>query len=135
MRLWIFMFIILLMVPLLMIYMGNLFRRGKPKEINKVFGYRTYQSMRNQDTWDFAHRYCGRLWWRVGWVMLPMSVVAMLLCLKLRPGRLLILSLVFLCVQGAVLLGLIFPVEFALKRTFDEWGNRIVPQDPEERKK
>lgn len=135
MRLWIYMFVMILAVPLLMICMGSFFRRGIPGEINKTFGYRTFRSMRNQDTWTFAHHYCGRLWWRVGWIMLPVSIAMMLLFLKLRPGRLLILSMVLLCVQGAVLLALFFPVELALKQNFDEWGNRIVPQSSKEQDK
>lgn len=129
MRLWIYLFILTLAIPLLMICMGRLFRRGVPREINKVFGYRTFRSMRNQDTWTFAHRVCGQLWWRVGWAMLPASVMAMLLFFKLRPGKLLILSMVLVCVQGAVLLALFFPVEQALRHNFDEWGNRIEPEE------
>lgn len=134
MRLWIFMFVMALAVPLLMILMGNFFRKGIPAEINKTFGYRTFRSMRNQNTWTFAHQYCGKLWWRVGWIMLPVSVALMLVFLLLRPGRLLILSLALLCVQGGVLLALFFPVELALKHTFDEWGDWIVPPASEEQK-
>ena len=32
-----------------------------PKEINSVFGYRTSMSMKNKDTWEFAHKYCGKV--------------------------------------------------------------------------
>lgn len=135
MRLWIYMFVMILAVPLLMIWMGSLFRRGIPKEVNKTFGYRTFRSMRNQNTWTFAHQYCGNLWFKVGRIMLAASVIIQLLFLKLRPGRLLILSFVLLCVQGAVLLALFFPVELALKRNFDEWGDPIVPQNAEEEQK
>ena len=34
--------------------------------------------MKNQQTWDFAHRVCGKLWSRAGAVMLPLSLLAML---------------------------------------------------------
>jgi uncharacterized membrane protein len=129
------MFVMILALPLLMIWMGSLFRRGIPKEVNKTFGYRTFRSMRNQDTWTFAHRYCGNLWFKVGRIMLAVSVVLELLFLMLRPGRLLILSFVLLFAQGAVLLALFFPVERALKRNFDEWGDPIVPQKAEEEQK
>ena len=31
--------------------------------------------MKNQDTWLFAHQYCGRLWLRWGLVLLPATLV------------------------------------------------------------
>ena len=37
-----------------------------PDSINPVFGYRTTMSMKNRDTWEFAHQYCGKLWWILG---------------------------------------------------------------------
>ncbi|MCY6372198.1 SdpI family protein [Clostridium ganghwense] len=33
-----------------------------PKEINSTFGYRTTMSSKNKDTWNFAHRYAGIVW-------------------------------------------------------------------------
>ena len=41
-----------------------------PKHINGMLGYRTTRSMKNMDTWKFAHDYCGKLWWKIGWVMI-----------------------------------------------------------------
>ncbi len=32
-----------------------------PRDINKVIGYRTKRSMKNQDSWDFANKYSGKL--------------------------------------------------------------------------
>ena len=29
---------------------------------NGIFGYKTEMSMKNQDTWDFANQYSGKLW-------------------------------------------------------------------------
>ena len=37
-----------------------------PKKINGVVGYRTRMSMINMDTWEFAHEYAGKLWWKAG---------------------------------------------------------------------
>lgn len=54
-------------------------RLGKFKTINYIVGYRTRRSMKNQQTWDYAHRECGLLWRRWGSTMLVLTVIAMLL--------------------------------------------------------
>ena len=45
-----------LMIPLIMIVFGKVFLKNPPKEINLIYGYRTGRSMKNKDTWNFAHR-------------------------------------------------------------------------------
>ena len=67
----------LLILPLTMIGFGKYFIKKAPKEINRLFGYRTSMSMKNRDTWEFAHRYCGKIWYTCGMVTLPMTVVCM----------------------------------------------------------
>ena len=61
---WIFMLIMDLLLPFTMIGFGRYFMKKAPKEINSVFGYRTSMSMKNKDTWEFAHKYCGKVWYR-----------------------------------------------------------------------
>ena len=58
MKFWIFMLIMDLLLPFTMIGFGRYFMKKAPKEINSVFGYRTSMSMKNKDTWEFAHKYC-----------------------------------------------------------------------------
>ena len=67
---WIFMFCCTLLIPIIMIIAGNSMRLGKFKTINSIVGYRTRRSMKNQQTWDYAHRECGLLWRRWGSTML-----------------------------------------------------------------
>ena len=59
---WIFMLIMDLLIPFTMIGFGKMFLKKAPDQINYVFGYRTSMSMKNQDTWVFAHHYCGKIW-------------------------------------------------------------------------
>lgn len=49
-----------LFIPVLMVLCGYLMYKHTPKDINGLVGYRTAMSMKNQETWDFAHNYCGR---------------------------------------------------------------------------
>ena len=76
---WIFMLIMDLLLPFTMIGFGRYFMKKAPKEINSVFGYRTSMSMKNKDTWEFAHKYCGKVWYVCGMVILPITVIFMLL--------------------------------------------------------
>lgn len=76
---WIFMLIMDLLLPFTMIGFGRYFMKKAPKEINLVFGYRTSMSMKNKDTWEFAHKHCGKVWYFCGMVMLPITVIFMLL--------------------------------------------------------
>lgn len=121
---WIFMLIVNLLIPAIMLGFGFHFRHHPPREINSLYGYRTRRSMLNRETWDFAHHVCGRLWRRVGFPLLPISVLAMLPVLGRDEDTVGLVGMVLCLVQTVVLIGTIFPVEAALKRTFDEYGNR-----------
>ena len=69
---WIFMLIMDLLLPFTMIGFGRNFMKKAPKEINSVFGYRTSMSMKNKDTWEFAHKYCGKVWYVCGMVLISL---------------------------------------------------------------
>lgn len=121
---WLFMFVCNLFIPLIMIVFGRIMLKRPPKSINGVYGYRTSMSMKNKDTWNFAHELCGRLWWKAGWILLAGSIVVQLPFIKSgedtagKMGG-------FLCmIQCAVLIASIFPVEKALKKTFHKDGSR-----------
>lgn len=75
---WIFMTVSNLLLPVLMIVVGKVFIKNPPGKINGIYGYRTRRSMRNQAAWDFSHLYCGKLWRKFGWFMLPVSMIVML---------------------------------------------------------
>ncbi|MDD6307422.1 MAG: SdpI family protein [Clostridiales bacterium] len=121
---WIFMFICDLLIPLLMLGFGWWFKDHAPKTINGVYGYRTTMSMKNMDTWKFAHNYCGKLWWKIGIGMLPVSVVAMLFVLGKSDDTVGCVGGIICMVQCVILVASIFPVERALKKNFDKDGKR-----------
>ena len=81
---WWFMLLCDLLIPTVMMLAGYMMRKHCPKQINRVVGYRTARSMKNMDTWKFAHDYCGRLWQRIGAFLLPLSV---LIHIPLLPER------------------------------------------------
>ena len=121
---WVIMFFMELFIPLAMIGFGRIFMRGGPKDINNTFGYRTKLSMKNKDTWEFAHRYCGKLWTFTGLVMLPVSEIPLMFVLKRDTDTVALVGLLVMFVQLVPMLVPILLTEAALKRTFDEKDER-----------
>ncbi len=116
------MLLVMLITPLIMVGFGILFMYKPPKSINPLYGYTTRRSMRNQDTWNFAHRYCGRLLFICGLVIIPFSLVPILLVVGESKQVISITGLIVLGIQVIVLLATFIPTERALKKHFDEFG-------------
>ena len=112
------------LIPCIMIVFGGLFRRKAPNHINIWYGYRTQRSMKNEDTWAFAHRHLGRTWMIVGAVLLVVSVIPMIAVLGKDEDTVSVVSLVILVVQLIPMIVSLIPTEQALKNTFDENGMR-----------
>ena len=121
---WWFMLIFDLMIPGIQMFAGWMMWKHCPAKINNVYGYRTRRSKKNMDTWTFAHDHCGRLWWKVGLVMLPLTAVAHVPVYGASEDAIGNACLVICVIQMLVLIGSIFPTEWALKRTFNEDGTR-----------
>ena len=121
---WLYCTAMCLLIPAVMLYFGWRFQKHPPKRINSLYGYRTVRSMKNQQTWDFAHQVCGKLWVGAGAALLPLSLLAMLPALGRDVGTVGLWCIPVMGVQLVVLLGSIFPVERALKRNFDQFGRK-----------
>lgn len=122
---WIFMFIVDLLIPLLMLVFGWVLLKKPPKQINGIYGYRTARSMKNMDTWNFAHTYCGKLWSKIGGLMFPISMILMLFLKDKDSDTIGLWGGILIAIQTLVLIIAIFPVEHALKKNFDKDGNRV----------
>ena len=120
----IFMLIMDLLLPFTMIGSGRYFMKKAPKEINSVFGYRTSMSMKNKDTWEFAHKYGGKVWYVCGMVMLPITVIFVLLVIGKNEDCVGSIGGIICGVQLIPLIGSILPTEIALKKNFDKNGTR-----------
>ena len=112
------------LLPLIMIGFGRYFLKKAPDDINYVFGYRTAMSMKNKDTWRFAHEHIGKSWFYLGLVILPLSVIILLFFFGKDKDTFGNAGTVIILLQLIPLIGSIFPTEAALKKTFDEDGNR-----------
>ena len=113
-----------LLIPIIMVFFGLKFAKRGPKKINGIYGYRTTMSMKNKETWEFAHKYCGLLWKKLGFILLILSAIISIVAFKFNDDGKAIIILILVLMQIVVLIASISPVEKALKKNFDENGNR-----------
>ena len=113
-----------LLIPVIMVISGLIMAKRCPKEINSFLGYRTARSMKNMDTWKFAHECCGKIWWKLGIVIFVLSFLAHLPFYKSSEEIIGNVSLVVSVIQIIVLIVSTFFVENLLKKNFDEDGIR-----------
>ena len=120
---WIYMLIMDLLIPTVMVLFGRAFLKKAPKEINYVFGYRTSRSMKNRDTWEFAHRYCGKIWFICGLVLIPIVAGIMLCFIGADTKTVGYVGASMLVFPLLLIILSVILTERALKNTFDKSGN------------
>ena len=117
------MFIFLLfmnsLIPLMMLIFGFLWKKSPPGGINWVYGYRSSMSMKNAETWEFAHKHNAKIWRWTGSIWL---VISILLMLKFNNNYEQVSEWVNIIGLVLILLSLI-PTEIALRKKFDKDGN------------
>ena len=121
---WWFMLLTDMLVPIIMIVAGRLMWRRCPKTINGLYGYRTSRSMKNTDTWRYAHDYAGRLWWTIGWIILVPTILAHVPFYSSNEDTIGLVGLIVCTIHIVILIASTLPVEAALKRTFNDDGTR-----------
>lgn len=114
--------ITIFLLPLVMIICGMSYVKRGPKRISKAQGYRTKMSMKNRDTWDFAHKHLGDLWFKLGTPLLAVTSVMSLIVFRQNDEKIMFWCCVILVIQVVIMLLPIHFTEKALKENFDENG-------------
>ncbi len=122
---WFFVLICVLLMPSAMIICGKYFIKTAPKKINFVFGYRTSMSMKNDETWVFAHRHFGKIWYFCGLIMFPISLLLMLLIINCSNDFIGTIGIILCTVQMIPIVFSIVSTEKALRKNFGKDGNRL----------
>lgn len=121
---WIYMLVISLLIPVIMLMAGCFMVKCPPRKINAIIGYRTSRSMKNMETWRFAHGVAGRFWMKWGAIALLPSGVAMAMLRGQSQEALSCVGLGLTVLQFIPLLAVVPITERALGRTFDKDGRR-----------
>lgn len=113
-----------LLIPVVVIVTGRIMWKHYPKHINGLVGYRTTRSMKNMDTWKFANDYCGRLWWKIGWVMIIPSALIHIPLYHSDKNTIGFAGVILVTIQCFIMIVSIYPTEKALKKHFNDDGIR-----------
>lgn len=121
---WFFMLASNCLLPIILLIFGFTLGKHPPAKINSFVGYRTPRSMQNQDTWQFAHRHNGRIWRRMGAVLLPVSDLLLLPFWYAAEETIALVGLCITFAQLAAIIWSVFATERALRNTFTTSGER-----------
>lgn len=111
-----------IILSLTMIGFGALFVKNPPSEINDGFGYRTSMSSKNEETWDFAHRYSGKVWLYLGIINI---IVSLPIFIIFKDSGKIDDIVAYVMYIGIFLLLLVIPItEIKLRKVFDKNGQR-----------
>lgn len=117
------MFIITLLMPAALLLTWYLC--PKFNTIHNASGYRTKRSMKNQDTWDFAQKYCARMSLCMFFPSLILAIAIMPTVISMSIDRIGWIGLGITIIQMISFVVIIISTEKALKSTFDKSGNRV----------
>jgi hypothetical protein len=83
--------------------------------------------MINQDTWDFAQKYCARMSIYMFFPSLILAIVIMPMprVINMSMSRIGLIGLGITIIQMISFVAIIISTEKSLKNTFDESGNRV----------
>ena len=98
---------------------GLFFRICPPKKINSLYGYRTFSSMRNSDTWTNANKYSASLMVTEGIILTLIGIIT----LRIPGSRVMGPVLGFALFIVSIII-LIVATEKHLNKLFDKDGNR-----------
>jgi uncharacterized membrane protein len=67
------------LIGLIFYLSGSLLKKYPPKNINAIYGYRTFRSMKNQELWNEANNYSSEIMKNYGIILLILGMVISLL--------------------------------------------------------
>lgn len=95
--------IIDMIVPIMIILIGISYKYRAPKDINKFHGYRTKESMKSEEAWDYAHSYGANIWIITG-IILAIVIFFNKMFIEISPEYLSLINIII------SLIGMVIPV-------------------------
>jgi uncharacterized membrane protein len=109
-----------LLAGLLFLFMGFMIRKYPPRSMKTWYGYRTFSSTINKDTWHEANQYAAYLSRCMAYILIPFGLL-MALIFKTQTDVFLYLTITPVIFCALLLTGL---TEWHLLQKFDEDGNK-----------
>jgi len=121
---WLYMTLVAVVIPFAMILVGYRLTGKIPVKRSSPFGYRSKRAKLNDDTWEFANKHCGKTWYMLGIALVVLSLGVMRGCRAESREMMVVIGGALVILQFFALLISMLPTELALRRNFDEQGNR-----------
>ena len=109
-------FLIPFSTGIIFVIAGLILLKFPPKKINHLYGYRTKNSMEDQERWDFAQVFSSKLMIKYGLYLSLISIVGLFLKIDAMVSMVIGLGLMFV-----VVFALFIKTEKAIRKNF---GNR-----------
>jgi len=100
---------------------GFIFKFLPPKKINSIFGYKTILSMKNQDTWNEALKYSGNTLIILGFIFVPLQLILSQLIENMSNGYKYEKIILLICFVVIIIIN-----EVHLNKVFNKDGSRKV---------
>lgn len=121
---WLILLLSNLLLPVMMLIFGYVMSKHPPKKINSLYGYRTKRSMKNMETWIFAHKVMGNYWIKFSVLGYLLTMIFMFVIYQESGDQMALYSLILTAILLIWMIIPIFMTERQLKENFDEHGNR-----------
>ncbi len=128
MKIWLMMTISYLVIPFAMLITGILYMKRPAKTINWMYGYRTQRAMKDQETWDFAQQYFGKVCRRLGMSLTIFVVILMLYVIGRDEKTLGTVGMIMGIVEVSTLVYVLTPTERALKKRECVKTEKTIPK-------
>ena len=92
-------------------------KKNPPKNINYFYGYRTVNSMKSQERWDFAQVFAAKKMRKYGKYLMIIAFIGLPVIIFIPIGFL-VLTILMLIIILIVISVMIFQVEKAIKKKF-----------------
>lgn len=116
MRVWLVMSISYLIIPMAMLITGILYIKRPAKTMNWMYGYRTQRAMKDQEAWNFAQNYFGKVCTRLGMCLTIFVAILMLYVFGQSVETLEAVGMILAIVEVITLVYALTPTERALKK-------------------
>lgn len=111
-------YFIMQIVPILLIIAGTYMVSHITTRKTAKIGYRSVRAFQSEESWQYAQKECGKLWKKLGWITLVISLLVGLLLLKIPVDLQGIFTIVVMFLQMGILLYTNRTIENRLKEHY-----------------
>lgn len=123
---WLGMLLVAEIIPFILYKFGKLYLTNPPEDKKSPLRCRAINASLSDETWDFAHRLCGELWYKAGFYLLMLVALVMILVIAQEAYKVRNTLFVILAFELFTIVRSVFILHKRLHKEFDDEGNRLT---------